>query len=43
MVPEMVPSTVEELSDSVDQGLHLVHLLLVVGCNDTQFADSMLS
>ncbi|KAK3221064.1 hypothetical protein Dsin_015034 [Dipteronia sinensis] len=46
-VPEMVPSTVEEVSHGVDQGLHLVHLLLAcaeaVGCRDTQLADSMLS
>lgn len=45
VVPEMVPS-VEEVSHGVDQGLHLVHLLLAcaeaVGCRDTQLADSML-
>ncbi|KAK9275226.1 hypothetical protein L1049_022488 [Liquidambar formosana] len=43
---EMVPS-VQEVSHGVDQGLHLVHLLLAcaeaVGCRDTQLADSMLS
>ncbi|KAI9161258.1 hypothetical protein LWI28_015785 [Acer negundo] len=48
VVPEMVPSsTVEEVSHGVDQGLHLVHLLLAcaeaVGCRDTQLADSMLN
>ncbi|KAL5744882.1 hypothetical protein ACOSP7_027763 [Xanthoceras sorbifolium] len=46
VAPEMVPS-VEEVSHGVDQGLHLVHLLLAcaeaVGCRDTQLADSMLS
>ncbi|XP_021299537.1 scarecrow-like protein 23 [Herrania umbratica] len=44
-VHEMVPS-VEEVSHGVDQGLHLVHLLLAcaeaVGCRDTQLANSML-
>ncbi|OMO78488.1 Transcription factor GRAS [Corchorus capsularis] len=43
---EMVPS-VEEVSHGVDQGLHLVHLLLAcaeaVGCRDTQLANSMLT
>ncbi|KAJ0099712.1 hypothetical protein Patl1_20795 [Pistacia atlantica] len=42
---EMVPS-VEDVSHGVDQGLHLVHLLLAcaeaVGCRDTQLAESML-
>lgn len=46
VVPEMVPS-VEEVSHGVDQGLHLVHLLLAcaeaVGCRDTKLAVSMLS
>lgn len=46
VVPEMVPS-VEKVSHGVDQGLHLVHLLLAcaeaVGCRDTQLAVSMLS
>ncbi|KDP25074.1 hypothetical protein JCGZ_22609 [Jatropha curcas] len=41
-----VPS-VEEESHGVDQGLHLVHLLLAcaeaVGCRDTQLANSILS
>ncbi|OMO89455.1 Transcription factor GRAS [Corchorus olitorius] len=45
-VHEMVPS-VEEVSHGVDQGLHLVHLLLAcaeaVGCRDTQLANSMLT
>lgn len=45
-VHEMVPS-VEEASHGVDQGLHLVHLLLAcaeaVGCRDIQLANSMLS
>ncbi|XVF78018.1 hypothetical protein PTKIN_Ptkin14bG0094400 [Pterospermum kingtungense] len=45
-VHEMVPS-VEEVSHGVDQGLHLVHLLLAcaeaVGCRDLQLATSMLS
>ncbi|XP_022735291.1 DELLA protein RGL1-like [Durio zibethinus] len=44
-VHEMVPS-VEEASHGVDQGLHLVHLLLAcaeaVGCRDIQLATSML-
>ncbi|XVF33818.1 hypothetical protein REPUB_Repub18cG0003400 [Reevesia pubescens] len=45
-VHEMVPS-IEEVSHGVDQGLHLVHLLLAcaeaVGCRDTQLATSMLT
>ncbi|KAL5543707.1 hypothetical protein UlMin_007491 [Ulmus minor] len=45
-VADMVPS-VEEVSHGVDQGLHLVHMLLAcaeaVGCRDTQLADSILS
>ncbi|XVE74285.1 hypothetical protein DITRI_Ditri12bG0004800 [Diplodiscus trichospermus] len=45
-VQEMVPS-VEEASHGVDQGLHLVHLLLAcaeaVGCRDIQLATSMLN
>ena len=44
--PDMLPS-VEEVSHGVDQGLHLVHMLLAcaeaVGCRDTQQADSILS
>ncbi|PPD89152.1 hypothetical protein GOBAR_DD13909 [Gossypium barbadense] len=43
---EMVPS-IEEVSHGVDQGLHLVHLLLAcaeaVGCRDIHLATSMLS
>ncbi|PQQ02472.1 hypothetical protein Pyn_03351 [Prunus yedoensis var. nudiflora] len=42
----MVPS-VEEVSHGVDQGLHLVHMLLAcaeaVGCRDTKLAESLLS
>ncbi|XP_062012104.1 GRAS family protein RAD1-like [Rosa rugosa] len=42
----MVPS-VEEVSHGVDQGLHLVHMLLAcaeaVGCRDTRLADSLLT
>ncbi|GAV73502.1 GRAS domain-containing protein [Cephalotus follicularis] len=45
-VGETVPS-VEDVSHGVDQGLHLVHLLLAcaeaVGCRDTKLADSMLT
>ena len=45
-VHEMVPS-VEEANHGVDQGLHLVHLLLAcaeaVGCRDIQLATSILS
>ncbi|GMN53743.1 hypothetical protein TIFTF001_022882 [Ficus carica] len=45
-VSDVVPS-VEEVSHGVDQGLHLVHMLLacaeVVGCRDTQLAGSMLN
>ncbi|EXB37529.1 hypothetical protein L484_004060 [Morus notabilis] len=45
-VSNVVPS-VEEVSHGVDQGLHLVHMLLAcaeaVGCRDTQLAGSMLS
>ncbi|KAH7528078.1 GRAS family protein RAD1 [Ziziphus jujuba] len=44
--PDMVPR-VAEVSHGVDQGLHLVHMLLAcaeaVGCRDTQLADSLLS
>lgn len=43
---EMVPG-VEEVSHGVDQGLHLVHMLLAcaeaVGCRDTQLAGSILN
>ncbi|MBA0606846.1 hypothetical protein Godav_019248 [Gossypium davidsonii] len=43
---EMVPS-IEEASHGLDQGLHLVHLLLAcaeaVGCRDIHLATSMLS
>ncbi|WCJ37077.1 GRAS family transcription factor [Euphorbia peplus] len=39
--------TVEEVSHGVDQGLHLVHLLLAcaeaLGCRDTQLANSLLA
>lgn len=46
MSREMVPG-VEEMSHGVDQGLHLVHMLLAcaeaVGCRDTQLADSILA
>ncbi|XP_062170128.1 GRAS family protein RAD1-like [Alnus glutinosa] len=46
MSHEMVPG-VEEMSRGVDQGLHLVHMLLAcaeaVGCRDTQLADSILA
>lgn len=42
----VVPS-VEEVSHGVDQGLHLVHMLLAcaeaVGCRDTRLADSLLT
>ncbi|KAL6201827.1 hypothetical protein ACLB2K_025539 [Fragaria x ananassa] len=42
----MVPS-VEEVSHGVDQGLHLVHMLLAcaeaVGCRDTRLAESLLT
>ncbi|XP_062115696.1 GRAS family protein RAD1-like [Humulus lupulus] len=43
----LVMPSVEEASHGVDQGLHLVHMLLAcaeaVGCRDTQLADSMLN
>lgn len=42
----VVPS-VEEVNHGVDQGLHLVHMLLAcaeaVGCRDTRLADSLLT
>jgi|UniRef100_A0A2N9E9H6 hypothetical protein len=48
LVPEMVPSVQEEVNHGdVNQGLHLVHMLLAcaeaVGSRDTQLADSMLN
>lgn len=46
VVPDRVPR-VAEVNNGVDQGLHLVHMLLAcaeaVGCRDTQLADSLLS
>ncbi|XP_030494481.2 GRAS family protein RAD1-like [Cannabis sativa] len=43
----VVMPSVEEANHGVDQGLHLVHMLLAcaeaVGCRDTQLADSMLN
>ncbi|KAJ4829867.1 hypothetical protein Tsubulata_013125 [Turnera subulata] len=46
-VPELEVPSIEEVSHGVDQGLHLVHLLLAcaeaVGCRDTQLAESMLT
>ncbi|KAJ8762661.1 hypothetical protein K2173_010682 [Erythroxylum novogranatense] len=45
-VPDMVPG-VKEVSHGVNQGLHLVHLLLAcaeaVGCRDTQLTESILA
>ncbi|KAK3010143.1 hypothetical protein RJ639_011800 [Escallonia herrerae] len=47
VLEEMLVPAVEEVSHGVDQGLHLVHLLLAcaeaVGCRDTQLANSMLA
>ncbi|CAK9165647.1 unnamed protein product [Ilex paraguariensis] len=44
---EMVPQCGEKVSQGMDQGLHLVHLLLAcaeaVGCRDTQLANSLLT
>lgn len=44
---EMAPAVGEVISHGVDQGLHLVHMLLAcaeaVGCRDTQLADSILA
>lgn len=47
LIAEDTPNVVEEVCHGVDQGLHLVHLLLAcaeaVGCRDTQHAHTMLS
>lgn len=46
-VAEVMPNSIEEVDDEVDQVLHRVHLLLAcaeaAGCRDTPHAETMLS